>query len=491
MRELWPHQIKAINDVFASLRSGHKSPMLQLPVRAGKTRIAAEIIARGKSKGRKLLFTVPLISLIDQAVAEFESEGIKVGVIQANHPKTNWLRDIQVCSVHSLIRREVPDFDLAILDEAHIVYRKLIDMLKKSGKPFMGLSATPWTRGLGNIYDDLVFGPTMKELMTSGILTKYKAWGPSKPDLTGVETVGDDFHKGQLGQAVNKPQIVGNIVKTWIDKAEGRGTLVFAVNRAHAQEIYKCFCQQGVRAEYVDGETDIEARKELKERYHASEIKVIVSIGVFKMGVDWDFRAIVDAQPTKSEMSYVQRLGRGLTAAEGKEDCWFFDHAGNHERLARFIEDIHHDRLSQGNERVEGAPVARERLPRLCPSCTALMPAGQSQCPSCGFVRASPRNAVRTIEGELAEIDRLTGQARVLRKKETITKEVKQAWFSQLLWIARERNYKYGWVTHRYEAKFGNVPSADRLAKTAAPPDMVVLSFVRSRDIAYARSRVR
>jgi DNA repair protein RadD len=490
MGDLWPHQVKAINDVFASMKAGHRSPLLQLPVRAGKTRIASAISSLGRSKGRKIIFTVPLTSLIDQTVEQFESEGMPVGVIQAHHAKTNWLRQIQICSVQTLIKRQVPDFDLAIIDEAHIVYSRLIELLRNAKKPFIGLSATPWTRGLGNIYDDLVFGPSMRELMGINILTKYRVWGPSKPDLAGVETVGDDFNKAQLGRAVNKPHLIGDIVKTWIDKAEGRGTLVFAVNRAHAQEVHKCFMDSGVRTVYVDGDTDVKERQGVKEKYHDGEIKVIVSIGVFKMGVDWDFRAVIDAQPTKSEMSFVQRLGRGLTAAEGKEDCWFFDHAGNHERIGRFIEDVHHDHLSQGNERVPCTPVAMERLPRVCPACSAIMVAGKETCPSCGAAKPRKRCDVVTVDGMLIEMDE-NGVKKPLRKNELITRELKQRWFSQLLWIARERNYKYAWARYRYQAKFKTNPSDDRLIRVAAPPDMVVLSFVRSRDIAYAKSMGR
>ncbi len=483
--DLWPHQVRSVNAVFQSLRTGHRSPILQVPVRGGKTRIAAKIAELGLRKNKKMIFTVPLLSLVDQAVAAFEREGIQVGVIQGRHSKTDWRRPIQICSVQTLVKREVPDFDLAIPDEAHVMYKGLINIIKSSGKPVIGLSATPWSRGLGKVYDDLVIGPSMRELMELGILTKYQVWAPENPDLDEVKDLGDDFHKGQLAHAMNKPRLIGNIVKTWIDKAEGRGTLLFAVNRAHAQEIHKCFELQGVPASYVDGMTDRDDRTKLKERYDAGDVRVIVSIGVFKMGVDWDFRAVIDAQPTKSEMSFVQRLGRGLTAAEGKEDCWIFDHAGNHHRMGRFMEDIFHERLSQG-ERIERTGlVKKEAVPKFCPDCHAVAKSINDKCPACGHEWPKRRNSIETIDGELVPIGQKKRKENV--KDWSDTRQVRQSWYGQLLWIAEQRGYKYAWVRHKYFERFGNQPYKDGLLRTPEPPDTVVLSFVRKSNIRYAK----
>jgi transposase len=68
-------------------------------------------------------------------------------------------------------------------------------------------------------------------------------------------------------------------------------------------------------------------------------------------------------------------------------------------------------------EATECAPVAKERLPRLCPSCSALMPAGQAKCPSCGFVmpKAKPSgyNQYKTKE-EVSEYSTYPGKPKTL-----------------------------------------------------------------------------
>jgi superfamily II DNA or RNA helicase len=45
-------------------------------------------------------------------------------------------------------------------------------------------------------------------------------------------------------------------------------------------------------------------------------------------GFDSDVRCIIYARPTKSEIRWLQALGRGLRTAPGKESCLIFDHSG-------------------------------------------------------------------------------------------------------------------------------------------------------------------
>jgi DNA repair protein RadD len=82
MKPLRDYQEKAVEDLRASLKAGKRRPVLQLPVGAGKTRVAAEIINLALSKGKRAIFTVPRLALIDQTVDAFLHEGIaEIGVL--------------------------------------------------------------------------------------------------------------------------------------------------------------------------------------------------------------------------------------------------------------------------------------------------------------------------------------------------------------------------------------------------------------------------
>ena len=366
---LRPHQARALSLLRQSIRTGHRRPMVQAPTGAGKTVLAAAMVDGARRKHNKVLFVVPALSLIDQTVEAFYSEGLtEVGVIQGAHPLTDWTQPVQVASVQTLMRRGVPAADLAIIDEAHRwfdFYGRWFGDPEWPAKPIIGLSATPWTRGLGKFYDDLIVASTTAELIKGGYLCSFRAYAPSHPDLSGVRTVAGDFEERGLSVAMNKAPLIADVVQTWLERAEGRPTLCFAVDRAHAKRLHMEFEAAEVPAAYIDAYTSAAERKEIERRLHAAEVKVVCNVGCLTTGVDWDVRCIILARPTRSEILFVQMIGRGLRTAEGKDDCIILDHSDTHLRLG-FVSDIHHEQLDKGREaRLNGRErPGLERYPR-------------------------------------------------------------------------------------------------------------------------------
>ena len=104
--ELKPVQVKALDMIKGSLRSGKRRPQLQAPTGSGKTVIGAHAVTGALEKGNPVAFTVPLLSLIDQTVARFVENGIvldQIGVIQADHPLRRPQAPVQICSVETLV----------------------------------------------------------------------------------------------------------------------------------------------------------------------------------------------------------------------------------------------------------------------------------------------------------------------------------------------------------------------------------------------------
>lgn len=323
--ELRDYQSAAIDNLRDSLRRGVKRVVLQMPTGAGKTALAGAIVRMAMERGKRVIFTVPALSLVDQTVESFEGDGIlEIGVMQAFHERTDGMAPVQVCSVQTLMRRKIPPADLVIIDEAHVLfkfYKKWFNLPEWQGVPFIGLSATPWARGMGDLYQELIVGTTTAKLIEEGYLSDFRCFAPSKPDLRNVRTLAGDYHEGDLGEIMDDKTLVADIVKTWVEKAENRPTLCFAVNRAHAVHIQDQFLRHGVPAAYMDAFTKLQDRQEIQRRFADGDIKVVCNVGVLTTGVDWDVRCIILARPTKSEMLYTQIIGRGLRTAEGKDHC--------------------------------------------------------------------------------------------------------------------------------------------------------------------------
>jgi hypothetical protein len=68
----------------------------------------------------------------------------------------------------TLVRRDTPSADIVIVDECHLQFEKINKWITSpawSAVPFVGLSATPWSRGLGKSYDDLLRPVSIQELI--------------------------------------------------------------------------------------------------------------------------------------------------------------------------------------------------------------------------------------------------------------------------------------------------------------------------------------
>jgi DNA repair protein RadD len=482
MNDLWPHQVTALEMLRASLASGRRRPLLAIPTGGGKTRIAAEIVKGALAKGNKVVFTVPALSLVDQTVEAFHREGIDdIGVIQADHWLTDWSKPVQVASVQTLARRGFPDGTLAIIDEAHRVFEthgKWITDAAWRDKVFIGLSATPGTRGLGRLYDDLLMPTSTQELIDAGHLSPFKVYAPSHPDLRGVKLVAGDYHEGQLSTAM-KP-LVADIVDTWLKQARWMPTLLYGVDRTHAKMLEEQFKAAGVDTGYIDAFTEAREREQIKRKFHSGEVSVVCSVGCLTTGIDWDVRCLVLARPTKSKMLFVQIVGRGLRTAPGKEHCLILDHSDNHLRLG-FVTDIHFDELDDGSQRQKPEPLERVALPSECGSCGFLKPPRVGLCPACGF-KAERKSTIECEDGELTE----------LRPAISRAPEVNPAkFYGELAWYANQRGYNAGWVAHKFKAKTGTWPDGPTRAAMYRAPSPETLSWIKSQNIRFAKSRER
>ena len=283
LHPLRPHQAAALDGLRSALRLGKRRPMLQAPTGMGKTVIAAHIVAGAVAKSRRVVFCVPSLGLVDQTFERFSENGIDpadMGVIQANHPWRRPHARVQIATAQTLTRRQRPICDVVIIDEAHLrheVYDRWMD--DEPDKIFIGLSATPWSRGLGIRYDQLIKSIPLADLIQGGYLSPFRVFAPSKPDLDGVRTVAGDYHEGDLAERVNKAELVADIVATWRARAEGRPTLCFATGRAHAKAIHDRFAEAGVPAAYVDANTPREGREQIGKRLAAGDVRVVCNIG--------------------------------------------------------------------------------------------------------------------------------------------------------------------------------------------------------------------
>lgn len=487
--QLRDYQCEAIDHLREAISNSEKA-VLSAPTGSGKTLIASNIFAMARAKRKRVVFVVPFLSLINQTWRAFEKAGMDpydMSVIQGASKLTNYAKPIQIASAQTLERRPVlPHADIVIFDEAHI-NRKIYNrwMNEAPDVCFIGLSATPWASGMDDIWDRMIVVSTLAKLIEQGHLSPFKYYAPAQPDLSKVRVVRGDYVESDLEKVMTDDALIADIVNTWKEKANGRPTFCFCVNRRHAQEVQAQFIRAGIPAGYVDAHTKVPEREDLIEKLKSGELSVICNIGTMTTGVDAPFvNCVILARPTKSEMLYIQIVGRGLRtdSASGKTDCIILDHSNTALSLGR-PDEIYYDDFRSGKKAQAGEKNKKEKeakKPKLCPSCKFVLLPKENDCPSCGFVFPPPVSDVVINDGELVELGFAGKMGKAVR-------DTKQEFYSGLLWIVRDRGYSKGWAAHKYKEKFGVWPRG--LDETARFPDATVFNFVKSRNIAWAKAQ--
>lgn len=491
---LRPYQVEAIQQLRISIHQGNKRILGISPTGSGKTELAMDVIGKAKARGRRVVFLCNRIHLVEQASRRFRRSGIEHGVIQGDNTSRTY-EQVLVCSIQTVAKRGMPEADLIVIDEAHCVpgSKDIVKILTDHPTtPVLGLTATPWAKGMakhidslaGALFQDSVVATTVPKLIEQGFLVDVDVYAPSTPDMSGIRqkrnAFGElDYSDADIGRAVDKPELVGDIVAHWMRLAKDTPTVCFASNIAHSKHIVERFIDAGVMAEHIDCYTSDDDRRAILERVTSGVTKVISNVGILAEG--WDFpacRTLILARPTKSMIRYVQMAGRILRPHPGKERALILDHSGTVVNLGFPTEEFDMT-LDDGTPRKSATSDRKqeEKLPKACPTCSFLKTV--AKCPCCGTVTARP-NEVEHADGELVALD---------RKKVKHTMMDKQATYSGLLQIAQEKGYSPGWVANQYRAKFGVWPRT--LVEVAAEPSPELRSWVKSQQIRYAKSKPR
>jgi DNA repair protein RadD len=496
MTELRSYQRAVIAEYNQVIANGQRRVIVVVPTGAGKTIIATSIIREAAAENKRILLLACSREIIKQTSLKLSSQGIEHGIIQAGLV-ADLGQSVQVASVQTLWSRAMrtdrmllPAADLLIVDEAHHcpanTYRRLIESYPAA--ILIGLTATPCRgdgRGLGGIFDTLVEGPQIQELIDLKFLVRTRVYAPVEPDLKGVQTRQGDYVEAQLADRMDRDNLVGDIIGHWHKFGEGRKTVCFAVNVRHSIHIRNEFIKSGVRAEHLDGTTPKPVRDAILARLTSGETELVTNCQV--LGEGWDLPEVgcaILARPTKKMGLYRQMVGRVLRPALGKFNAIVLDHSG-----AVFRHGFVEDRVvwTLNPDKRAGSPVHAARLvgrrgpPLLeCSQCTSIRVAGEA-CQHCGFFPQRPPRNVSFLDGDLGLVDRKSRSARVISDPDE-----RMRWLGMLTSIGAERGYKQGWAAYKYKEKFGTWPPA----KVAPiPPSPEVRSWVRSRDIAYAKAR--
>lgn len=485
--ELREYQDLSVEALRENIRRGIKNQILCSSTGSGKTVIAAYLLYEAWQKGRRAIFVCDRIALIDQTSEVLDRYGIPHGVIQGAHWRREAHHKIQVASAQTLARRGWPAADLIIVDEAHSQIKSTQNVTDRREVITIGLSATPFSDGLGKHYDGVVNVTTTTKLTDDGFLVPFRVFAASEPDMKGAKVVAGEWTDDEA--AKRSMPIVGDAVAEYLKHGDGAKFIAFGCNVAHCEELRRQFFAAGICCDlYTYRTTDTERTTILREfRKPDSSIRGLISVAALSKGFDApDVGCIIMCRPLRKSLTeHIQILGRGLRPFPGKTQCTVLDHSGNTLRFWDAMWEFFNEgiaELDMGVKKDKAKPATKEKKAVKCPSCHHVHEAAPA-CPACGHLYPKKNKAVHE-SGELHEI---SGPVRS-------SLEDKQAFYSMMIALREEHNarggsqWKLGWVAYQYRQRFGVWPKG--MNHEPLPPSLAVRNWLRSRFIAYSKSRI-
>lgn len=481
--ELRPLQVPVVAAAQDAFRRA-KNILIQAPCGFGKTELATYLLTITKKKGNRGAFIMDRIALVDQASQRFKKYGLAHGVTQAQHEDYDPLEPIQVCSLQTISgKRGWPEVKLQIIDECHVLSEKLKARLAARECYTIGLTATPFTKGLANYFDVVINAATTNQLIREGWLVPYRVWAASEPDMTGAKVVAGEWSEKEAESRAMP--IIGDVVAGYMERGQGKKFIAFASSVAHAEEMQRQFLAEGVVCNLMTyRQTDEEKDAATEEfRKKDSYIRGLISIESLTRGFDVpDVEVLILARPLRKALAvHIQMLGRVLRCSDdtGKTEAIVLDHSGNCMRFWAEVEDFFEngiDELDDGKAKAAKPAAKKDKQPVKCPTCFQVhnpMPA----CPSCGHVYTKSKELLQ-VAGTLEEV------SGTKMKKRAPTTEERAAFYAQLKHIAMTKPWKDGAAAWKFKEKFGDWPTAQERMLPPVEPTQEVLNWLLSRRIA-------
>lgn len=434
------YQAKITQDIYSEWNRGERNTLAVLPTGGGKSVIVSGVVRDFAAQQSRGVVIAHRNELVAQMSGHIARRGIWHRIIgpdttisqirrnnRAEFGQTFINNDapISVGGIDTIVSRKekltpwAAQQSFWVIDEAHHVLQENkwglgVSLFKNAIG--LGVTASPCRadgNGLGihadGVFNTMVCGPTMRELIEMGALTDYEIVIAESDLVIEDDAIGatGDYSQKKLKDAAKKSHIVGDVVTEYIKHAFGKRAICFATDVEKATEIAENFKAFGIQAAAVSAKSTTDYREEMIRRFRDGSISVLVNVDLFGEGFDVPAcEVVIMARPTASLAVYLQQFGRALRTLPGKMVGLIIDHVGNWKRHG-FPDKPHCWTL----DRREKRSIAKRNPYDLtaCPNCGKPHELFHPVCPYCGYAPEPGTPATRNIEqidGNLILLDR-------------------------------------------------------------------------------------
>lgn len=426
--ELRDYQQDLYDKTKDAFRAGKKRVLVCVGCGAGKSYIFAKMAQQ--TKGDVLVLTHRQ-ELRDQTARLFADNGINAR--------------IEMILTEANRLGQYPKPALIITDEAHLSRsNSWMRVLDYYDTHTVGFTATPVRldgKPLGDIYDTLVTGVSVRWLIDHQRLAPYEYYAPTAVETDGLRVQCGDYVIRDMEQLMTDRAIYSDVLKSWERFAKGEKTIAYCVSVKHAKETAEMFSAAGYPAVEIDGATPQKKRAEIMQDFRDGKITVLCNVGIISEGVSIDdVSCCLLLRPTESHALYWQQGMRSMRYQPGKV-AKVIDCVGNYSRNPLFDAEVEWSLT----ESVKKKPKINENgdfFIRTCPACFKVFKTAPV-CPYCGSAYPlHPREIKAHEDIELARITAEEAEKAERKRKQARMEQGKAKTFPELLAIGKERGYK-------------------------------------------------
>ncbi len=322
---------------------------------------------------------------------------------------------VTLASLPTLMRRKrIPKVDYVFIDEAHHAaaktWAKVIHAYRENGAKILGVTATPERhdgKPLSTLFDTLVMGPGMKDLIAHGFLAPFEIKEPkAQISRAGLHIVAGEFVGAEI--APRARVIVGDAISQYRKHMDGDKCLVFCSSVEEAERTASDFRDAGYRAASVDGKMkEIERGQRIRDLGNHT-LQLLMSCNVLSEGLDVpSVRGMIHLRPTYSRGRWMQDVGRTLRFEPGKIAI-LLDHAGNRHFHGNPLDITDFDFAGKEQQKRGDQKAEQHVALRNCKNCFMPHRADQQRCPHCGHERETGAGiSYQQVDGDLHDENRL------------------------------------------------------------------------------------
>lgn len=441
---LYDYQQDLYDKTRQSFAKNNRKVLCVAPCGAGKSFLFLKMCESALNKGNKVLVLIHRKELAEQhkqLIKEFglTSKNLRIALFWSE--------------INRLGKYEQPN--LIIVDEAHWLPQTLCKVLDYYNCRVVAFTATPCRlsgKPLGTVYEDMIVGIGVKELIKQKRLSPFDYYSVPVADVSQLSVRNGDYVVSESEALLMKPAIFGDVIETYKKFADGKKTLIYCASIKHSQKVAEEFRNAGYRAEHMDSNTPKSERARIMQDFRDGKIQIITNVLLIVEGISVpDCECCILLRPTQSTTIFIQSAMRCMRYQENKRAI-ILDMVANYQKLGMPDDDREWSLTSEVKKR----PILKDngdfRI-RTCPQCFKVF-ATAKECPYCGSVYPlHPREIKAHEEIELKRITEAEAeQAEKVRKQ--MRMEVGRAkTIADLIKIQKARGYSPGWVWQMARAK--------------------------------------